>query len=417
MKKVFIAFLSLIVNTVFVISQPVQLSDAAKISLLTTSPWSGAIYSVYGHTAMQVEDDSTGVDAVFNYGYFDQSQPHFMYHFVRGETDYVLGVVPFDQFLPEYKQKGVEVIKQELNLTPQEKQSLWEGLYINSLPENRGYRYNYFFDNCSTRPRDMIEKYLNGTVRYPAAAKEQTFRDLLHECLHYYPWMEFGVDLLIGSDADKVADVRQKMFLPKYLMEPLRQASVVRNDTLPLPLVKNEITLLSAVNPTNADSGKNIFHPLGIAFVLLFLTIIISLVQWMPVKSAGLIKIYDTLLFGVFGIGGLIIFFLLFFSVHPATSPNWNFVWLNIFALIAAVLLWINSMRNVVYVYHFINFAVLTFFLILWWLIPQQLPVATIPFSMCLWMRSGANVFMRKKRIRKNKRFTTSKYMKAGWGQ
>ena len=126
---------------------------------------------------------------------------------------------------------------------------------------------------------------------------------------------------------------------------------------------------------------------------------------------------FDTILFGVYGLGGLIIFFLIFFSEHPATNPNWNFAWLNIFSLVAAVLFWVKAMKNVVNIYHFINFAVLTLFLLLWWLLPQQLPLASIPFSMCLWLRSGMNLFMQVKGRKTNKRYVSSKYMKAGWGE
>jgi len=111
MKKYFFALI-LITLSVFANAQ-IQLSDSAKISLMTTSPWSGAVYAVYGHTAIFVKDDFTGINAVFNYGYFDKSKPNFLYHYIRGETDYILGVVPLDAFLQEYREKGVEVVEQE----------------------------------------------------------------------------------------------------------------------------------------------------------------------------------------------------------------------------------------------------------------------------------------------------------------
>lgn len=144
----------------------VQLNDNAKISLLTASPWHGAVYALFGHTAILVQDDSTGVNAVFNYGFFDSSQPNFIYHFVKGETDYILGVTSFEDFLSEYSSKGQEVTIQELNLSPVRKQKLYEALFINALPENREYRYNFFYDNCATRPRDMIESQVDGKIIY-----------------------------------------------------------------------------------------------------------------------------------------------------------------------------------------------------------------------------------------------------------
>ncbi|MFA5656727.1 MAG: DUF4105 domain-containing protein, partial [Dysgonamonadaceae bacterium] len=239
MKKSIVTAFLLTIISFFSLSAQTELSDNAKISLMTAYPWTGAIYSLYGHTVLTVADDSTGVDAVFNYGYFDSSQPDFLYRFLRGETDYVLGVTSFNDFLLENKMKGVEVVTQELILTKGQKQQLWEDLYINALPENRRYRYNYFYDNCATRPRDIVEKVVNKPVIYPATNSNQTFRDLIHECVGEFSWMEFGIDLLIGSDADKYITDREKMFLPVYLMHAFADAKVHFNDTISSPLVKS----------------------------------------------------------------------------------------------------------------------------------------------------------------------------------
>lgn len=415
MKKYFFTII-LIALSVFANAQ-IQLSDSAKISLMTCGPWSGAVYAFYGHTALRVQDDSTHIDTVFNYGFFDPSQPNFMYHFVRGETDYILGTTSFEDFIREYAYKKVAVYEQELNLEQAEKQQLWEALYINQLPENRGYRYNYFYDNCATRPRDMVEKFAGGKVVYPPTKEGQTYRDLLHECLKPYPWNKFGIDLVIGAGADRPIDVREKMFIPSYLMDSFEGATVVKNDSVSYPLVKNTYTVLEAVSESDDNSERSLFSPIIAAFALLLITILVCIVQYVKWNKTELPKIYDTILFAVYGLGGTVIFFLMFFSEHPATNPNWNFVWANIFALIFAVLFWVKSLKNVVNIYHFINFALLTLFLLLWWLIPQQLPLATIPFSMSLWLRSGMNVFMLTKRKQTNKRYVSSRYMKAGWGQ
>ena len=395
----------------------VQLHDSAKVSLFTSSPWHGAVYALFGHTAIRVQDDSVGVDVVYNYGYFDSSQPDFMYNFIRGKTDYVLGVTTFDEFMFEYGFKGQQVYEQTLNLTLHEKQQLFNALYINSLPENMRYRYNYFYDNCATRPRDMIEEYVNGTINYQPTSSSQSFRDLLHECLDEHQWTKFGVDLMIGSPADREIDVREKMFIPDYLMGSFDGATMVVNDTLSYPLVLESEVILELNSELNNSGEQSIFTPFVTAFALLLLSIIVSLLQLANLNKVRPAKAYDTLLFGVAGIGGLVLFTLIFFSEHPATNPNWNFAWLNIFALVAAILFWVNSAKKIVYFYHFINFAVITIFILLWWLIPQQLPIATIPFSLSLLVRSGTNLFMNRKKKIKNSRFRSSRYMKAGWGQ
>ncbi len=393
------------------------LSEHAKISILTASPWSGAAYSLYGHTAIWVSDDSTHIDAVFNYGIFDTSKPHFVYNFSRGKADYIMGVTNITHFLKEYSERGSEVVEQELNLLQSEKNKLWEALYINALPENRSYQYNYLYDNCVTRPRDLTEKFVVGTIHYPSDKKSQTARDLIHECNHFFPWMEFGIDLLIGSDADKPLTLRDKMFIPAYLMSAFDKATISRNDSTNVPLVKNKSHLVYE----SADNVKphwitKVATPLSTAYALLALTIVVSAIQLLKLKKGKFTKIYDSLLFGSFGVAGFIICFMIFFSDQPATSPNWNVVWLNIFALIFAFLFWIRSLQNLVYIYHFINFAVLLIFLLLWKHIPQQLPLASIPFSINLMLRSATNLTtMRKRRLRK-KQTVSSNYVKAAWG-
>lgn len=395
----------------------VQLNDSASVSLLTASPWNGALYALFGHTAIRVQDDSTGMDAVFNYGFFDSSQPGFIYNFVRGRTDYILGVTSFADFLYEYNAKGQQVVEQQLNLSQHEKQLLYNALYENALPENRGYRYNYFYDNCATRPRDMVEKYMEGVVQYPPTVKSQSYRDLVHESLVHYPWYHFGVDLLIGTEADSTIGVREKMFIPSYLMDSFEKATIRKNDSITIPLVVRSEVLIAQDHVRNGVAEKSFFTPLVTALILLFFSLIISLIQVFKMSRSRFIRIYDTLLFGVAGLGGVIIFFLMYFSSHPATNPNWNLVWLNPVALLAALFFWVKSARGSVYIYHFINFVLLTLFLLCWWFLPQQLPVATIPFSMSLWIRSATNLLVVRKLKLLSRRFTSSREMKAAWGQ
>ena len=414
MKRSITTTILLSIISLLSLSAQLQLSDSAKISLMTVSPWTGAVYSLYGHTVLRVEDDTTGVDAAFNYGYFDSSQPNFLLHFIKGETDYVLGVTTYQDFLSENQMKGLEVVKQELNLSKFQKQQLWEDLYINSLPENRSYRYNFLFDNCATKPRDIVEKIINKPIAYPSSLPNQTFRDLIHECVNDFTWMKFGIDLIIGSDADKYITNREKMFLPSYLMEGFADASVHNYDTINTPLVKSTDIILEADNKDIKGGEWFTLKPALIAFALLAITILISFLQ-IRFKHYNTARIYDTILFSIAGIAGLIVTFLVFFSEHPAVSPNWNLMWLHFFHLVFAFLFWVKSFEKVVYYYHFINFAVLSLFLLGWYFIPQELPWATIPFAMNLWMRSGTSFFIDRKDYLKNKQFKSAKYMQAGW--
>ena len=374
-------------------AQSVQLSDSAQISLLTNGPWDKVIYAVFGHTAIRVRDDVNRIDYAFNYGLFNYSSSNFIYRFVKGETDYVVGAVPFIYYLEEYNERGVTTIEQILNLDQSEKQKVWDALVINSLPENRMYRYNYFFDNCSTRPRDIVENSVEGTITYQPTNKEQTFRDLIGEFLAPSPWMKFGIDLVIGSGADRDATDREKMFLPIYLKDAYNGAVIKDKDRLERRLVAREQIL----NEGSAPGKAFPVTPMISGCLLLAITIVLSFLNF---RNKGRIagRIFDTILFLIAGLAGCVIAFLFFFSEHPCVDSNWNIIWLNPIQLLAAILIFVKFFSKYIYWYHFINFALLSLFILCWWLIPQQLELAFIPFILSLCLRSGTNfVTLRRK--------------------
>ena len=162
MNKLIIALILLF----FSLSQSIRgQEDNIKVSLMTCAPGT-EIYALFGHTALRYEDTARGEDWVFNYGMFSFNTPHFIYRFVKGETDYELGVTRYPYFEGSYAMRGSSVYQQTLNLTISEKQELRRLLEENYLPKNRVYRYNFFYDNCTTRARDIIEKCIEGKVVY-----------------------------------------------------------------------------------------------------------------------------------------------------------------------------------------------------------------------------------------------------------
>lgn len=382
-----------------IIPPPVALSESAEISILTSAPWAEQAYAVYGHSAMRIYDPEMGINAVFNYGIFDFNSPNFIYRFMAGETDYIVAAVDYNYYLPEYQMRGVNVYEQVVNLTPDEKQNIWEFLLNNIKPENRVYRYNIFYNNCTTKLADILEQNINGKIVYPDNNKVETFRSLVHEHVNKQLWMQFGIDLVIGASADKPITVREKMFLPIYEKNTFDKSHIQLADGTTKPLIIKE----SVIPPfERSDETENIFFtPLVAGILLLILSILISVYGLRKERVAC--KIFDTLLFFIAGIGGCIVFFMMYFSVHPCTNPNWNLVWLNPLQLIVSFLFFVKACRKYVYYYHFINFATLLLFLLAWCLIPQQLEIAFIPFIMAIALRSGMNAWQYKKMKQKSR--------------
>jgi hypothetical protein len=384
-----------------------NLSDSSKISLLTITPSDEQIYTLFGHSAIRVQDEHQGLDEVFNYGLFNFGAPNFIYRFIKGETDYKVGQIPFKYFMFEYELRGVGVVEQVMNLTPADKQKIWEALITNAKPENATYRYNFLYDNCATRLRDIVEDNIDEKIIYQPTDKEQTYRNLIHECTIYSPWSRFGIDLIIGSGADKIITDRQKEFLPYYLYNSFRHAAISEVIDGTDAFVPYTSIILEPIEPTaimlnNIRNGYSSDYPLPADSPLVtgyILFIIALLVSFFSYKKNKIIlgKIFDTLLFLVAGFGGLIIFFLMFISEHPCVDANWNLVWLNPLQLIAACLFFVKPAQKCIYYYHFINFVALSLFLLAWCLIPQYLETVFIPYILALVVRSGINILQQNK--------------------
>ena len=161
--------------------------DSVEVSLITCSPHE-EIYSLYGHAAIRWHDlrqegPTKGQDLVFNWGMFSFSKPFFVLRFVFGLTDYELVCMDANTFWPYYRKWGSSVTEQVLNLTNDDKRKVQQALAENLRPENKVYRYNFFYDNCSTRPRDIIERNINGKIIWPELQGEQiSFREMMREC-------------------------------------------------------------------------------------------------------------------------------------------------------------------------------------------------------------------------------------------
>ena len=293
-----------------------------EVSLLTCSPHE-EIYSLYGHTALRWHDLRSNEDLAFNWGVFDFRKPYFVLRFVFGLTDYELGTVPMKYFTEEYRNVGSSVTEQVLNLTAEEKQRLFLALVKNLQPENRIYRYNYFYDNCSTRPRDIVEQCINGKLEY--ADREDftsSYREMVSMCTRNHPWATFGNDMLLGVKADMATDRRQQEFLPEHLLYDFDRAQIYANGEY-RPLVKERRILVPAgVQVIEQDF---LFSPTECACGLLILSIVILAFEWRRKKT---FRLWDGLLMVAQGLVGLVLFVMLF-SQHPTTSTNLQILLFN----------------------------------------------------------------------------------------
>ena len=304
-----------------------QQMDSVEISLLTCSPGQ-QIWSLYGHTAIRYQDKAHDMDVTINYGMFDFSQKNFIPKFVFGRTDYHMGFEPFSMFMIEYAKEGRGVVQQRLNLSREEKLAITQAIIDNYKPESRIYRYNFFYDNCTTRARDMIVDHLNGKVEYKVdPSVNSSYRQMVHQWNHSHRWMSFGCDLLLGVGSDLKTDYQQQQFLPDTLRKDFASAMVVEPNGKKHALVDSTYDVLK-VNDANVDLKTSIWDTLTptVVFAALFiLTIIITYYEYKRKKSFWL---YDVVLLTLTGMCGLCLFAMIF-SYHPTVRVNFQILLLN----------------------------------------------------------------------------------------
>lgn len=363
--------------------------DSVRFSLLTCSP-GPQVYELFGHTAIRYQNFSKDIDWVYNYGIFDFDAPGFVWRFVLGETDYMLDVVSYKYFHWAYSSRGSEVYEQQLNLTKQETFALSQALQRNMRPEERVYRYNYFYDNCTTRARDRIEDALHNPVVYTEKENGLTYREWVHRCTQNHPWTTFGIDLCLGSEADVPIDARQQMFLPANLMRAFRSAYLSSEaEANKASLVASEHVLIPG-KPSPAESSFPL-SPLQVALSILILTLLFMALEF---RIKKILWGWDLFLFALQGITGCVISLLFFFSVHPTVGSNYLVILLNPLPLFYLPFMLYHIKKGRKDPYDAVNIAVLTLFISFLWLIPQKIDLVIVPLALSLLLRSVMHLYI-----------------------
>lgn len=368
--------------------ESVQSSDAdsIKVSLLTCSPGQ-LVYELFGHTAIRVQDYKRRQDLVFNYGVFNFNSDNFAYRFVKGETDYELGVVEWKYFIHEYAVRGSGIDMQELNLTDDEKVEVVYFLLDNYEPRNRTYRYNYFYDNCTTRARDVIEQSLAGTVEYMPVSNYLTFRSIVHQFTEEHPWSELGIDFCLGAEADRPIDQRLQMFIPSYTEKMFTSAVIKDLEGLNRRLVKNTYQVLQ---PKHQPAVKEFpIDPITFFWIVLAISIVIVVVEQRKKKIFWGVDIIVGLLHGL---AGVVVTFLFFFSVHPTVGSNWLVAVFNPLPLVWLPFSVAWTIRHKRDVLHVVNVLVLLVFLACMPFIPQEFNACIYPILLTFCLRSVSHL-------------------------
>lgn len=355
-----------------------QDSCSLRITLLTCSPGE-ELYSTFGHTALRVQDRTTGIDAVYNYGTFEFA-PDFYSKFIRGKLLYSLSVEHFREFLYTYQIESRSIVEQELQLSCAEKQKLYEALQVNALEQNRHYRYDFLFDNCTTRARDIVARNTDSPVVFKniLPAEIPTFRNLIHSYLNAGNsyWSKLGIDLLLGVKLDRKVTNEQAMFLPDYLLKGFDSALV---NNRPLVTPPQPVLQMPAL-----FTQSSFFTPFIVFSILLLAVIALSFVKanW-AFKALGT---FDFLFFFILGLAGWLLLFMWFGTDHVVCRNNYNLLWA--LPTHAAMAFFVHKNASWVKRYFTVVFWLTVLLAVAWFFLPQQMNTALVPIILLIIHRS-----------------------------
>jgi len=386
MRKIFTIFSTLLLSVISFAQQTDTSSltntCSLRISLLTCSPGT-ELYSTFGHTAIRITDATSSTDIIYNYGTFNFDDPDFYTKFTRGKLLYFVSEETVPDFLYQYQYEQRSVTEQVLALSCEQKQQLYAALQENAKEEHKYYKYDFVYDNCTTRLRDLILKYAGtGSVTKNIRPYEGvTFRDLIHEYLNKSQqyWSKLGIDIVLGSPLDKKITNTEAQFLPDYFLKGLDSTSVNGQR-----LIEEKKIILPAAS---VISSKPFFTPF-VVFSLLFL--LIAALSFIRAAQPAL-AIFDSFLFFICGLLGLLLLFMWFGTDHLTTKNNFNLIWAFPGHIIAAFALF--KKRKWLRKYFIANNIVLILFIAFWKALPQEINTDLFPLVALLLFRSIVRLF------------------------
>lgn len=329
-------------------------NENIKISILTCEP-GDAVYSIFGHSAIRVIDKTNKTDLVYNFGTFDFNTPNFALKFIKKNLNYSLSIQNTEEFINDYTYEKRNIIEQVLNISEYQKIKLLTKLNFLYLPENRNYLYAFSSRNCTTEIRDLLNEI---EINFNSQNLKISNRYLIISYVENKTWLKFGINILLGKNADNYIDNYKTMFLPDYLHNELNNIYIKDRK-----LVESEISL----NNIKTSIMKNNNFWISPLFIFSILGIILFLANK---------KYVNIIVCTCIGLVGLLLLFITVSSSHIELKNNFNILWCNPLYIIYIPYIIYNK-SNKVFSYLLIFTIFLT--ILIWFIGVQQFDYAIIP--------------------------------------
>lgn len=317
------AFLLFLLTTVqFNFAQNIQLSPEAHVSVITCGLGNES-YSLFGHTAIRVQDSLNAIDVVYNYGAFDFNTPNFVMKFTKGDLQYFAVVNSYTDFINQYQYEKRSVYEQELNISTDLKQKLFDTLNTSLASGESYYTYKFIDKNCTSMVVDIINKTLDTVAIVKKVDTDSSYRTILYPYFEGHFYEKLGTSIIFGTKVDQLGT---KLFLPFELQKSLEKVSYKNN-----PLALKNKTLLEFKKEIPKSWWNNPYT----YFIVLSGIVLINK------------KSIDLFYLSIMGTIGLLFSFVGFYSQHLELGYNYNILLFNPSLLALLYLYWSKNKKGI----------------------------------------------------------------------
>ena len=375
-----ILFYLLLIVSYFSFSQSIYYSNNTLVSVLTCAP-GDELYSKFGHSAFRVQDFDKQYDVVYNFGVFDQQQPFFYLNFAKGKMSYKLDKSNYKYFYRLYKYENREVKKQSLNLTSQQRKKIISFLENNAKPENATYQYDFFYNNCATKIRSVLETVFPNEIIFnnDHITTSYTMRDLINNNVPCNSWANVGINIALGSVIDYKATSDEYQFLPEYIFKGLNNATI--NSTA---LITETATILETDEKRIIKKSFSLLSPYA---VLSLIGLLVIFITYSDFKKNVRTKALDFTLLFITGFTGVFSLLLWFATNHTTTAANFNILWAFAPNLFMAFLIFKDHKTNFKAIYFKLLTALMLLLGVIWLFKIEAFAYGMIPIFIALGIR------------------------------
>ena len=381
MIKNYFFFIAVLITTIAV-GQGIPLTENAEISIITVGPGTN-LNDSFGHNGFRIRDESSNIDIIYDYGRYDFNTPNFYLKFAQGKLLYEIGSNNFSPFFNYYKKQNRWIKEQILNLDYSEKKALFKYLQTNAKPENKKYTYDFFYDNCATKMRDVLLGLLGEKLEYKEdhITEAYTFRELIQKNVKANSWGSLGMDVAIGAVVDRKAKPIEYQFLPEYVLQGANNAVIIRNNE-EVSLVKKYNLLFES---EKQESNTNFF--LSPYFIFGCLGTLLLFITYKDFKNGTRSRITDLLIFLSTGLAGVLFVLLWAATDHTSTVNNYNLLWAFPFSILFFLQIFKKSPKAWLQKYVFFLMILLALVAIHWTTGVQVFATGLLPLLIALGIR------------------------------